>query len=171
MHCFLPFRDYNPRTTKVLGVHWFHSICPSVRLCMVIGLFVSLGTTGWRLVKNSPTNIHVINDCSTVLPLVLGVVTRQKPQNNGSVVLWALTFVLDIYLQGHSTMTLQCNCKNMAHLAMSPLQHVPFWKDSFHIWHKWSQVRGGVSIGQRSRSHESFEFLQLGCSRSFVYNF
>ena len=32
---------------------------------------------------NSRANIHVTIDCSTVLPLVLGVVTRQKPQSMG----------------------------------------------------------------------------------------
>ena len=36
---------------------------------------------------NSRANIHVTIDCSTVLPLVLGVVTIQKLQINGSVVL------------------------------------------------------------------------------------
>ena len=58
------------------GVYWFH--------------LVHLSVCGWRLfVMNSLANIHVTIDCSTVLPLVLGVVTRQKPQINGSVVLGA----------------------------------------------------------------------------------
>ena len=60
-----------------------------VRLPFVHGLFVSWGATGWRFVINSRVNIHVTIDCSTVSPLVLGVVTRQKPQINGSVVLGA----------------------------------------------------------------------------------
>ena len=55
----------------------------------VHGLFLSWGATGWRFVINSRTNIYVTIDCSTVLPLVLGVVTRQKPHINGSVVLGA----------------------------------------------------------------------------------
>ena len=64
--------------------------CPSVRLCPFLhGLFVSWGATGWRFVINSRANIHVTIDCSAVLPFVLGVVTRQKPQFNGSVVLGA----------------------------------------------------------------------------------
>ena len=58
----------------------------SLRHPFVHGLFVSWGATGWQFVINSRTNIHVTIDCSTVLPLVLGVVTRQKPQINGSVV-------------------------------------------------------------------------------------
>ena len=60
-------------------VYWFHSVRPSV--CW--------GTTGWRFVINSRADIHVTIDCSTVLPFVLVVVTRQKPQINGSVVLAA----------------------------------------------------------------------------------
>ena len=59
-----------------------------VRSCMVC--FVSWGSHGWRLfVLNSRANTQVTIDCSTVLLLVLGVVTRQKPQINGSVVLGA----------------------------------------------------------------------------------
>ena len=62
----------------------------SLRRPFVHGLFVSWGSPGWRLfVMNSRPNIHVTINCSTVLPLVLGVVTRQKPQINGSVVLGA----------------------------------------------------------------------------------
>ena len=61
----------------------------SLRRPFVHGLFVSWGATGWRFVINSRTNIYVTNDCSTVLPLVLGVVTRQKLHINGSVVLGA----------------------------------------------------------------------------------
>ena len=52
---------YTLRTTKLLGVYWFHSVRPSVR-----------------------PSVH-----STVLPLVLGVAPRQKPQINGSMVLGA----------------------------------------------------------------------------------
>ena len=62
----------------------------SVRLCFfslkrpfVHGLFVSWGATGWWFIINSHTNFHVTIDCSTVLPLVLGVVTRQKLQYMG----------------------------------------------------------------------------------------
>ena len=61
----------------------------SLRRPFVHGLFVSWGATGWQFVINSRTNIYVTNDCSTVLPLVLGVVTRQKLHINGSVVLGA----------------------------------------------------------------------------------
>ena len=39
--------------------------------------------TGWQFVINFRANIYVTIDCSTVLPLVLGVVTRQKPQSMG----------------------------------------------------------------------------------------
>ena len=53
------------------------------------GLFVSWGATGWRFVLNSRANIYVTIDCSTVLPLVLGVVSRQKSHIHGSVVLGA----------------------------------------------------------------------------------
>ena len=49
----------------------------SLRRPFVHGLFVSWGATGWRFVINSRTNIHVAIDCSTVLPLVLGVVTKE----------------------------------------------------------------------------------------------
>ena len=49
------------------------SVCPSVCPSVI----------------NSRANIHVTIDCSAVLPSVLGVVTRQKPQFNGSVVLGA----------------------------------------------------------------------------------
>ena len=42
-----------------------------------------------HLVRPSRANIHVTIDCSAVLPFVLGAVTRQKPQFNGSVVLGA----------------------------------------------------------------------------------
>ena len=71
------------------------SVCITIHLCFslrrpfVHGLFVSWGATGWRFVINSPTNVHVTIDCSTVLPLVLGVVIRQKLLINGSVVLGA----------------------------------------------------------------------------------
>ena len=68
--------------------YWFHLVrLFSLRRPLVHGLFVSWGTTGWQLVINSLPNIHVTIDCLTVLPLVLGVVTRQRPQINGSVVL------------------------------------------------------------------------------------
>ena len=55
----------------------------SLRRPFVHGLFVSWGATGWRFVINSRANIHVTIDCSTVLPLVLGVVPKQKPQLMG----------------------------------------------------------------------------------------
>ena len=73
------------------GVYWFHSIRMSLHLrrLFVHGLFVSWGATGSRFVINSRANIHVTIDCSTVLPHVLGVVTKQKLQMNGSVVLGA----------------------------------------------------------------------------------
>ena len=61
----------------------------SLRRPFVHGLFVSWGATGWRFIINFRANIHVTIDFSTVLPLVFGVVTRQKPQINGSVVLGA----------------------------------------------------------------------------------
>ena len=61
----------------------------SLRRPFVHGLFVSWSATGWRFVINSRANIYVTIDCSTVLPLVLGVVTRQKPHINGSVKLGA----------------------------------------------------------------------------------
>ena len=73
-----------------LSVSLYHkTFVFSLRRPFVRGLFVSWGATGWRFVINSRANIHVTIDCSTVLPLVLGVVTRQKPQINGSVVLGA----------------------------------------------------------------------------------
>ena len=64
------------------------SFCLSVcffflRHPFVHGLFVSWGATGWWFIINSHTNFHVTIDCSTVLPLVLGVVTRQKLQYMG----------------------------------------------------------------------------------------
>ena len=62
----------------------------------------------------------------------------------------------------------------MAHFAISTIQHVHFWLDSFPIGHKWSLAWEGVAIGQRSRSHRLFEFLQSGQgypSRSLIYNF
>ena len=31
----------------------------------------------------------------------------------------------------------------MAHPVVSTLQHTQFWKNSFHVWHKWFQVWGG----------------------------
>ena len=131
-----------------------------------------------------------------------------------------MTFDLD--LQGLSTITLQWNCYNMAHLAVSTLQHVQSgWILSIfgtndhqhervcctqwpltltyifrlfscdiiylmdcmmyiHMWHKdnpWGDDVSGTisrSIGQRIRSHESFEFLKSGqgyLSRSLIYNF
>ena len=52
-------------------------------------MILSKQKNGWRFVKNSRANIQVTIDCSAVLPFVLGVVTRQKPQFNGSVVLGA----------------------------------------------------------------------------------
>ena len=64
------------------------SVRPSVHP-LVHGLFVSWCATGWRFVINSRANIYITIDCSTALPLVLGVVTRQKPHINGSVVLGA----------------------------------------------------------------------------------
>ena len=75
------------------ALEWFYSYhntfvfslrCPSMH-----GLFVSWGTTGWRFVINSRASIHVTIDCSTVLPLVFGIVTRQQLQINGCVVLGA----------------------------------------------------------------------------------
>ena len=61
----------------------------SLRRPFVHGMFVSWGATGWRFVINSRANIYVTIDSSTILPLVLGVVTRQRPHINGSVVLGA----------------------------------------------------------------------------------
>ena len=40
--------------------------------------------------------------------------------------------------------------------------HVQFWLDSFPIWYKWSLAWEGMTIGQRSKSHRLFKFLQLG---------
>ena len=57
----------------------------------------------------------------------------------------AMTFDLDLYLQGNSAMTLQQNCYNMAHLFMSALQHIHLWMNYFHIWPKWSLVQGEVA--------------------------
>ena len=74
--------------TKQLEEHFSPSVCLSVR-SFVHGLLVSWGATGWQFVINFRTNIYVPIDCSTVLPLVLGVVTRQKPHISGSVVLGA----------------------------------------------------------------------------------
>ena len=56
-----------------------------------------------------------------------------------------MTFDLDQYLQGHLAMILQGNCKNMAHLVISALQHVQFLIDSFPPWLKWSLPWEGVS--------------------------
>ena len=56
--------------TKQLYKWYFLSVCPSVCLSVHLSVYVTI-------------------DCSTVLPLVLGVVTRQKPHINGSVVLGA----------------------------------------------------------------------------------
>ena len=67
-----------------------------------------------------------------------------------------MTFDLELHIQGHSAMVLQQNCKNMAHLVGSTLQHVQFWMDSFPVWHKLKRA------GQRSRSHGSFKFLGGG---------
>ena len=64
-------------------------LCFSLRCPFMHGLFVSWGTTGWWFIINSRANIHVTIDCSTVLILVLGVVTRQQLQISGSVVLGA----------------------------------------------------------------------------------
>ena len=71
----------------------------SLRRPFVHGLFVSWGATGWPFVINSRANIYVTIDCSTVLPLVLGVVTRQKPHITGSVVLGAdelMSFIMSV---------------------------------------------------------------------------
>ena len=81
----------------------------SLRHPFVHGLFVSWGATGWRFVINSRANIYVTIDCSTVLPLVLGVVTRQKQHINGSVVLgatgsWWVTLTLRYSQLVHSTL-------------------------------------------------------------------
>ena len=72
---------YHRSTEGGMGVYWIHpDVCPSV--CpFVHGLFVSWGATGWRFVINSRANIHVTIDCSTVLPVVLGIVTRHKLQS------------------------------------------------------------------------------------------
>ena len=98
---------FDTPVTKLGGVYWIHPVCLSVHLSvlswMILSkqknlhlfyhntfvfslrrlfvhvLFVSWGATGWRFIINSRANIHVTIDCSTVLPLVLGVVTRQKP--------------------------------------------------------------------------------------------
>ena len=76
--------------TKLVEVYWIDLVRPfSLRPPFVHGLFVSWGATGWWFVINSRANIYVTIDCATVLPLVLGVVTRQKPHINGSVVLGA----------------------------------------------------------------------------------
>ena len=94
---------YWQNASLVANMHWWPVFTPwpfrpkgycrclhlSVHRPFVHGLFVSWGATGWRFVINSRANIHVTIDCSTVLPLVLGVATRQKPQINGSVVLGA----------------------------------------------------------------------------------
>ena len=50
--------------------------------------------------------------------------------------------------------------------AMSPLWLVAYFMDCIHIWHKYNPWEDNVShttsrsIGQRSKSHRSFEFLQ-----------
>ena len=82
---------YTPRSMKLKGVYWFHIVrlCFYLRHLFMHGLFVSWGTTGWQFVINSRANIHVIVDYWTILPLMLGVVTRQKLQISGSVVLGA----------------------------------------------------------------------------------
>ena len=52
--------------------------------------------------------------------------------------LWAMTFDLDLYPQGHSAMTLHKPAK-IWHILLCPtLQHIQFWMDSFHFRHKWS---------------------------------
>ena len=60
---------------------------------MIRSIFVRPTKVGrimvWRVSVRPSANIHVTIDYSTVLPLVLGVVTRRKPQINGSVVLGA----------------------------------------------------------------------------------
>ena len=35
--------------------------------------------------------------------------------------------------------------KYMVHLVLSTLQHIQFWMNSFHIWHKWSLSWDGVA--------------------------
>ena len=49
----------------------------------------------------------------------------------------AMTFELNLYLQGNSAMSLWYNCQNTAYLAMSALQHVYVWMKYFHIWYEW----------------------------------
>ena len=78
--------------SKQKNLHLFLSqhICVFLlRRLFVHGLFVSWSTTGWWFIINSCASIHVTIYCSTVLPLVMGVGIRQKPQINGSVVLRA----------------------------------------------------------------------------------
>ena len=70
-------------------IYSFHNTFVFFSKTSVRAWFVSWGAAGWRFVINSRANIHVTIDSSTVLPLVLGVVTRQKPQINGSVALGA----------------------------------------------------------------------------------
>ena len=143
----------------------------SLRRPFVHGLFVSWGATGWRFVINSRTNIYVTNDCSTVLPLVLGVVTRQKLHINGSVVLGAdespwpcgtpswytplswmilskqknLHLFSSQYICVFSKTSVCPSARPSVPHAVSALYHLQLWMDSFHIRHKWSLPWEGVS--------------------------
>ena len=55
-----------------------------------------------------------------------------------------LTFDLDLYIQGHSAMTIKL-LKNIWHLALSAWQHIQIWMDSFRVWYKWSPAWERVS--------------------------
>ena len=135
-----------PEQWSYWGAYWFHSVRPSVRPSVCLSV--------------RRANIHVTIDCSVVLPLVLGVVTRQKPQSMG-LWYWELMSHPDpVVLPVGTLHSLECfwvsrrifiysnhntnvfffktSVRPSVPPVVSALWHLQFWMDSFHISHKWS---------------------------------
>ena len=81
-------------TTKLLGVYWFHSVRPSVRPSVRLSVCASC----------MPCPLCNVYSYGWILS-ILGTNDHYHER------VWrTMTFDLDLYLQGHSGMTLQWNC-------------------------------------------------------------
>ena len=71
--------DYTPRTTKLLGVYWFHSVhlsvcpsvCPSVRLSRMPCPLCNIYSSGWILSTLATNDHYHERVCHTQWPLTL----------------------------------------------------------------------------------------------------
>ena len=104
------------------------SLCPSV--CQSIHLSVR---PAFRVRSVTPTVLDgLFPDWAQIITSMRGCVVHND--------LWPSPISLRPFSHGVAKKPYW----NMAHLVASTLQHVQFWKDSFHIGHKWSLAWEGV---------------------------